>query len=310
MEAASRLIGAYEQIGWTKEAAEILDTLAAAGFTAKAQEPFATPPARIPYTRVESPYAERIRVMWREMRGAIEVEFAGFQGDLEVDETEYLRRVDEVYVNDAYNSLSIEGYQVTPELITKIRDGKWNPDNPEDQKQIDTMAAKGYLEAFKSVKESIRTLFAGRSPGTMLQEDFSRWYRALFSPSVDAGLLSPSDLAGFRRRAVIIRGSMHAPPSYDAVPDCMDAFFAAVREEENAAVRAVLGHFIFTFIHPYVDGNGRLGRFIMNTMFASARMPWTIIRTETRNEYMAALEEASVRGNILPFAHFVKKTIV
>jgi Fic family protein len=102
---------------------------------------------------------------------------------------------------------------------------------------------------------------------------------------------------------------MHAPPSYEAVPDGMEAFFATAREEENPAVRAVLGHFIFTFIHPYVDGNGRLGRFIMNAMFASAKMPWTIIRTETRRDYMAALEEASVRANIAPFAHFVRKSI-
>jgi Fic family protein len=89
----------------------------------------------------------------------------------------------------------------------------------------------------------------------------------------------------------------------------MEAFFAAAHEEENPAVRAVLGHFIFTFIHPYVDGNGRLGRFIMNAMFASARMPWTIIRTETRGAYMAALEEASVRGDIAPFARFVRRNI-
>jgi hypothetical protein len=309
MEAASRLIGAYDQMGWTKEAAEIRDTLGAAGFKAKAQEPFPSPPARIPYTRVVSPYAERIRVMWRGMRGAVEAEFAGFTGDPAVSETDYLRRVDEGYVNDAYHSLSIEGYQVTPDLIARIRDGKWNPDNPEDQKQIDAMAAKGYLEAFKSVKESIRALFAGKPAGVVLQEDLGRWYRALFSPSVDAGLLAPSDLAGFRRRTVIIRGSMHTPPSYEAVPDGMEAFFAAAHEEENPAVRAVLGHFIFTFIHPYVDGNGRLGRFIMNAMFASARMPWTIIRTETRGAYMAALEEASVRGDIAPFARFVRRNI-
>lgn len=42
-------------------------------------------------------------------------------------------------------------------------------------------------------------------------------------------------------------------------------------------VRAVLGHFFFVYIHPYMDGNGRLGRFLMNALFASstAELPQT-----------------------------------
>jgi len=40
----------------------------------------------------------------------------------------------------------------------------------------------------------------------------------------------------------------------------MPAFFDLLREEPHAAVRLVLGHFIFVYIHPYMDGNGRVGR--------------------------------------------------
>ena len=70
-----------------------------------------------------------------------------------VNAVKYLENVDEVYKTDAYNSLSIEGYKVTPELIARIRDSEWNPEgNPDDKQQIDAMAAKGYLEAFKVVK--------------------------------------------------------------------------------------------------------------------------------------------------------------
>jgi Fic family protein len=66
----------------------------------------------------------------------------------------------------------------------------------------------------------------------------------------------------------------------------------------------VLGHFVFVYIHPYVDGNGRMGRFLMNVMAASGGYPWTIIPVERRDEYMAALE-SSVRQDIRPFAAFV-----
>ncbi len=47
------------------------------------------------------------------------------------DKEEYLHRVDEIYRNDAYHSLSIEGYSVTPEMIDRVRQGNWNPDNDE-----------------------------------------------------------------------------------------------------------------------------------------------------------------------------------
>jgi Fic family protein len=68
-----------------------------------------------------------------------------------------------------------------------------------------------------------------------------------------------------------------------------------------------LGHFIFVFIHPYLDGNGRIGRFLMNTMLASGGYPWTVIRLKRRDSYMSALEEASTSGRILNLARFVSE---
>jgi Fic family protein len=79
-----------------------------------------------------------------------------------------------------------------------------------------------------------------------------------------------------------------------------------LRNEENPAVRAVLGHFMFVFIHPYMDGNGRIGRFLMNLMLISGGYNWTIIKVDNRSQYMAALEEASTNENILPLAKFIK----
>ncbi|HEX5553374.1 MAG TPA: Fic family protein [Chitinophagaceae bacterium] len=70
-------------------------------------------------------------------------------------------------------------------------------------------------------------------------------------------------------------------------------------------MRAVLGHFIFVYIHPYMDENGRMGRFLMNAMLASGGYPWTVIPVEERATYMQALEQASVYQNIEPFVHFL-----
>lgn len=143
----------------------------------------------------------------------------------------------------------------------------------------------------------------------MVSKDHSIWYRELFTPSVSAGLIATSDLAGYRNQPVYIRKSMHIPPRYESVRDLMPAFFSLLKDEKEPAVKAVLGHFFFVYIHPYIDGNGRVGRFLMNAMLASGGYPWTVIPLETRNDYMATLEEASVRKNIEPFSRFLAELV-
>ena len=85
----------------------------------------------------------------------------------------------------------------------------------------------------------------------------------------------------------------------------MPALFELLEAEVEPRVRAVLGHFLFVYIHPYMDGNGRLARFLMNLMLVPAGYVWTVIPVERRNEYMEALEQASSFLNIAPFARFV-----
>lgn len=90
----------------------------------------------------------------------------------------------------------------------------------------------------------------------------------------------------------------------------MPALFSLLTDEEDPAVKAVLGHFFFVYIHPYADGNGRMGRFLMNVMLAGGGYPWAVIPFETRNDYyMATLEEASVRKNIEPFSRFLAELV-
>ncbi len=89
----------------------------------------------------------------------------------------------------------------------------------------------------------------------------------------------------------------------------MPALFEFLEAEPNAAARAVLGHFIFVFTHPYMHGNGRIGRFLMNAMLASGGYPWTVIEVSRRPEYMEALNAASSDGDIGPFAKFLASSL-
>ena len=66
------------------------------------------------------------------------------------------------------------------------------------------------------------------------------------------------------------------------------------KRNRSLGVRAVLGHWLFGYIHPYPDGNGRMARFLMNVMLASGGYPWTVIRVEDRDAYLDALDRASI----------------
>jgi Fic family protein len=274
-----------------------------AGYAVADANPFERPPpARLPGGRPESPYVQRLRLTWAGMRGPVIAAFRtppGPPGDVAA----LLREVDARYAADAYHSLSIEGYRVSPALIENVRDGRWNPDaNARDRATRDAMAARGYFEAHVAVKEDLARILGGANAGAVVRQGLPRWCQALFAPSVQAGILQPGDLAGYRNDQVFIRGARHVPPPGDAVRECMPVLFELLESEPAPQVRAVLGHFLFVYVHPYMDGNGRLGRLLMNLMLAAAGYAWTIIPVERRDEYMRALEQASSLGNVAPFA--------
>ena len=302
---AGRLGGAMRNIGREQLADNIVKTMQSAGYTVNESDPFEDAPLIALGGRKTSPYVNRMRMNWAQMRGDVLKLFPDAPG-LAKSAASYMKQVDKVYVSDAYNSLSIEGYKVSAELIERVRSGKWNPDSIKtDQNHRDALAARGYWQSFQSVRQSIEKILRKENAGVAAGKDHITWYRELFAPSVTAGILKPADLAGYRNGAVYIRCSMHTPPNPEAVRNLMPAFFELLQQEEEAAVRVVLGHFMFVYIHPYFDGNGRMGRFLMNVMMASGGYPWTIVPLERRNDYMAALESASVDKDIKPFAKFL-----
>lgn len=76
-----------------------------------------------------------------------------------------LKQVEESYISDAYHSLSIEGYQVNPDLIEKVRSAQWNPDATEQARnQRNALAARGYWQAFQSVEKSLIKVLNGENP--------------------------------------------------------------------------------------------------------------------------------------------------
>jgi Fic family protein len=239
------------------------------------------------------------------MRGPVEEIFPTPPGSPE-DASAYLQVVGDIYESDAYHSLSIEGYRVTPELIDRVRAGDWDPmENEADRRDRDALAARGYWQAFQAVKGLLQRVLEGEDPGPFLDAAHREWYRELFQPFVSVGLFAPGDLARYRHGPVFLRGSRHVPPRSEVIREAMPALLDLIEAEEVASVRAVLGHWMFGYIHPFPDGNGRIARFLMNLLLAWGGYPWTVIRVDDRKEYLATLETASIDSNIRPFATFV-----
>jgi fido (protein-threonine AMPylation protein) len=301
---AGRLAGGFRHIGRQDAAGEIVSTMKTAGYDVRESDPFASaaPAAPLPAT---APIVGRMRAMWESMRATVLDVFPPAPG-LPADRAAYLQSVDDIYRADAYHSLSIEGYTVSMSLIERVKTGEWDPDHHDgDRQSRDALAARGYWQAFQAVKRDVGEIIAGAKAGSLVRTAHREWYRELFQPCVAAGLIAPAALAGYRNNAVYLRTSRYVPPRWETLRDAMPALFDLLENENEPAVRVVLGHWLFGYIHPYPDGNGRMARFLMNTMLASGGYPWSIVRVEDRAEYLAALDRASIEGDIAPFAAFL-----
>jgi len=306
---AGYLAKAFRQTGRPDLAEEILGAMKGAGYDVRESSPFEAGQILRRPSRPSAAIVGRVEMLWEAMRGKVLASFPKAPG-LPADREAYLRVVDEIYRTDAYHSLSIEGYSVTPGLVERVRQGDWDPEHDAgDRRNRDALAARGYWQAFQLVKKEVEKVIGGENPAALARTTHNGWYRELFQPCVTAGLLEPGALAGYRNVPVSLRGSRYIPPRWESVRDAMPAFFDVLEKEPEPAVRAALGHWLFGYIHPYPDGNGRMARFLMNVMLASGGYPWTVIRVVDRKAYLSALDRASIEMDIHPFTTFIVRRV-
>jgi hypothetical protein len=269
----------------------------AAGYDVRETDPFAVEQPPRPVAPV-APIVARMQELWEAMRTTVIETFPSASIPLSRDA--YLRSVDDVYPRDAYHSLAMERFRVTPAVIERTR---WSGGDATGDEEVrhdpDALAARGYWLAFRSVREAIAQVLAGANAGALARTAHLDWRRQLLQPFVRAGLSDPTDSGESRHR------SEPAAPRWKAVRDAVPALFDLLERETEASVRAVLGHWMFGYIHRYTDDDGRLARFVLNIMLASGGYPWTVIRVDDRSEYMAALDAASADADIEPLSRFI-----
>lgn len=303
--AAGRIAGALRAVGKPDQSDAILAGMKAASFDVRERNPFAPERKPVVLSTTHTAVSNRLMILWETHRELVVERFPVAPG-LPASAVEFLDRVEDLYKADAYHSLSIEGYRVSAELIERVASGNWSPDSSDaDHEDRNALAARGYWQAFRSVKSDVTTILSGSAAGALVRRTHRDWYTQLFQPFVTAGILSAELLAGYRNSPVYLRGSRFVPPRNSAIPDAMATLFDLLENEPEPSVRAVLGHWLFGFVHPYNDGNGRMARFLMNAMLASGGYPWTIVQVNSRDQYLAALDSASIDNNIQPFVDFI-----
>ncbi len=113
----------------------------------------------------------------------------------------------------------------------------------------------------------------------------------------------------YRRENVTIKGATHIPPDYIKVPELMEKLILNYEnwKKYQPIIQATLLHGELVKIHPFVDGNGRTSRLLMNLVLMNHGYNPVIIKKEDRLEYYEALDKAHTTGNYTDFIKLITK---
>lgn len=143
-------------------------------------------------------------------------------------------------------------------------------------------------------------------------EPFSEWQirniHQLILKNID------DDNAGrYRQQNVLISGASKITPDYTLLNDKMAQFIDWYNNEADQLhpiERAVKIHADFVGIHPFIDGNGRTSRLLMNLELMKAGYPPCVITVENRLAYYEALDQWMAFDNTQPFIQFVSNALL
>ncbi len=113
----------------------------------------------------------------------------------------------------------------------------------------------------------------------------------------------------YRSVPVRISGAMVVLPNPRKVLDLMDDFqtWLTAKHDLHPVAFAGEAHYRLVSIHPFVDGNGRTARLLMNLLLMMAGYPPAIIRKRDRLAYIASLEKAQLGGSKEPYEKIISK---
>lgn len=200
-------------------------------------------------------------------------------------------------VSLTYSSNAIEGNSLTlSETKIIIEDGITIGGKP----MREHLEAIGHSEAYDLLYE----LATNRE---IIEKDILQLHHLFYKN------INEAKAGAYRDCNVIITGSEFELPKYAQVPELMKKFsdnIPQMQAQYHPVEFAARLHEELVTIHPFVDGNGRAARLLMNLALLQAGYNITIIPPVVRNDYIGALQEAQINNNKEPFVNFISEMVL
>ncbi len=199
-----------------------------------------------------------------------------------------LKQLKEYYrVGLTYSSNAIEGNSLTlSETKVVLEDGLTVGGKP----LRDHLEARGHSDAYD-------WLYALVAKDGIEEEDILRMHYLFYR------YLDENEAGQYRRTPIVVTGTDFVFPTPDEVPARMGEFISSMKRDSrllHPVELAAKAHADFVTIHPFVDGNGRVARLLMNLLLFKENYPITIIPPIRRSEYIASIRKAN-HGDIKEF---------
>jgi Fic family protein len=196
-----------------------------------------------------------------------------------------------IRVELTYHSNAIEGSTLTLRDTHLVIEGL-EPNTGKSLREI--YEARNHDRALREVESWTRN-----NRGILTEQDI-RVLHGIVMHDIDR-----SGAGVFRTGRVLISGSRFVPPGSHHFPVLIPKMLELAQQPTlHPLIRAAELHYNFVAIHPFVDGNGRTSRLLMNYHLLQAGYYLAVIPVERRGEYIEALELANT-GNPLPFSAFI-----
>lgn len=201
-------------------------------------------------------------------------------------------------ISMVYNSNKLEGNSLTPfETKMVLQKGITVGKKPlkDYLEAVDLNDASDYIEELVSKKVKL------------IERDLKQIHYLVFKSS------GKEDAGRYRRLSIEISGSQHKPPKPYLIDEKMGNLFKWLRTNENKIhpiELAAVFHHRLTSIHPFINGNGRTARLVMNFLLMQHGYPPIIVKADgpSETEYYQTLESGDITGDLTPFVEFINRT--
>lgn len=177
----------------------------------------------------------------------------------------------------------------------------------EDGITIGGKSVKDHLEVIGN-SNAYDLLFEIANRNVPISEDIIlELYKMLYSN------IDEKNAGKYRNCNVLITGSEYELPKYQEIPKLMKEFVQSIepnRKEMHPVEFVAWLHERLVSIHPFIDGNGRTARLLMNLALLNAGYNIITIPPVVRHDYIAGLQDAQLKNNIIPFTNFISEMVL